>query len=162
MKKRQPLGLLVITFSVLAGCSANPSTQVATQVANRDLEAHFSPVRYAETPIDRKASITKAEWAGVPGTSILNNAPQVRADVLRSFKENCGLNEEQLSEVRVVKHFPPTFYEVWVFNDPLSQREDGKSGISIVLKQLPNNGGVDFSFHGGCHSKKPPVFYSTR
>jgi hypothetical protein len=41
-------------------------------------------------------------------------------------------------------------------------QKDKQSGVSVVMKQLPNGGGVDFKLSGECHSKEPPVFISTR
>lgn len=82
--------------------------------------------------------------------------------MLRGFKAKCGFEAAQLSETRQVKYTPPVFYEVWVFQDPLSERDDKKSALSLVLKQLPDNGGVNLSVHGACHSRKLPVFHFTK
>lgn len=162
MNHKPTLIALLLAAGLLAGCAGNPSANVAAQVANRDLEKEFSPVRFVTRPVGERSSLTTAEWAGTPGQSITAGATQVRADILQSLRQNCGLEEAQLVEVRVVRHRLPLFYEVWVFKDPKSLREDGTSGLSVVMKQLPDNGGVDFSIRGACHSPKPPMFYSTR
>lgn len=162
MNHKLSLSGLFLATALLAGCSGNPSATAGAQVANRDLEKEFSPVRFVTRAVGERTSLTTAEWAGTPGQSITAGAQQVRADILQALRQNCGLEESQLAEVRVVKHRAPLFYEVWVFKDPLSKRDDGMSGLSVVMKQLPDNGGVDFSIRGACHSSKPPVFYSTR
>ncbi len=54
-------------------------------------------------------------------------------------------------EVRVVEHKPPFYYEVWIFNDELSKRSDGTSGISLILT-FPPTGGTDINLIGNCHA----------
>lgn len=144
----------------LGGCAGHSGTTVVTQKVNRDLEIEFSPIRFITKENGNNGSITTAEWAGTPGQSITKNSAQVQADVFQSLKANCDLDQSQLAETRIVMHKPPTFYEVWVFNDPLSGRQDKQSALSVVLKQLPNDRGVDFSVHGACHTKGSPTFYS--
>ena len=152
--------LLLPAFIVLSGCVSNSSTIAAFKSANRDLALQFSPFRFVTKRSGDRGSITTTEWAGTPGQSITHQAPQVRSDVLESFKSNCGFEESQIIETRIVYHKPTRFYEVWVFDDPKSERKDKKSALSLVMIQLPNNGGVDFSVHGDCHSKKGSIFYS--
>jgi hypothetical protein len=131
----------------------------ATRSANESLAAQFAPIRYVLKATGKGGYVATAEWAGSPKQSILQNSAQVRSDVLSGFKKECGFSEAQLEQTRAVKYQYPIFYEVWVFKDPQSKRDDGLSGVSVILKQLPNGGGVDFSLQGDCHSKKSPVFY---
>ncbi|MDF2445976.1 MAG: hypothetical protein K0S46_1212 [Moraxellaceae bacterium] len=152
--KRIIHGLVAATaLAALAGCSGNPSAVVAAQASNRDMEKSFSPLRLVATSVDKRASQLTFEFAGTPAPSITANAGQLRGDIFRSLSSHCGFTESDLVETRVVRHRIPTFYEVWVFNDPQSERPDKRSGLSVVMKQLPNNGGVDFQVHGSCHTK---------
>lgn len=139
-------------------CGGMPFADVSLQAANQKLEKQFSPIRLVTSVGANQSGKATTEWAGTPGPSIVENAPLLKADVLGGFKSKCGLDAVQLSETRVVKYAVPVFYEVWVFDDPLSERDDKKTALSLVLRQRPGNGGVDFSFYGACHGKKMPLF----
>lgn len=151
--------ILMISATIFSGCTGNPTNNAALRSANQALENQFSPLRYVATPSDSGGSIANVEWAGVPGKSISELAPQVRRDIFGAIMKNCGLQSSALTETRIVKHDAPVFYEVWVFNDPLSKRTDNKSGLSVVMTQLPNGGGVNIRYYGDCHSKDAPVFH---
>ncbi|WP_417216982.1 hypothetical protein [Alcanivorax sp.] len=150
---------IILSSIIFPGCAVNPSSDAALRSANQALEDQFSPFRYMATPSDSGGSIAHVEWAGVPGQSISERAPQVRQDIFGAIMRNCDLQSSALAETRIVKHEVPTFYEVWVFNDPLSERTDKKSGLAVVMKQLPNGGGVDIQYYGDCHSKEAPAFH---
>ena len=52
------------------------------------------------------------------------------------INKQCGFEAKDLKEVRVVSHDEARGlgFEVWVFNDPLSQRDDKITAISVILK----------------------------
>ena len=150
---------IILSSMIFSGCAGNPASDAALRSANQALENQFSPLRYVSTPSDSGGSIANVEWAGVPGQSISERAPQVRQDIFGAIMRNCDLQSSALAETRIVKHEVPTFYEVWLFNDPLSERTDKKSGLAVVMKQLPNGGGVDIQYYGDCHSKEAPAFH---
>ncbi|MDQ6955730.1 MAG: hypothetical protein Q9M21_00895, partial [Mariprofundaceae bacterium] len=91
--------------------------------------------------------------------SISNNSAQLRSDIFRTIQKNCQLSEEDLKEIRIVSHNNPVFYEIWVFNDKLSKRKDKTSGLSVIMTQLANGGGVDMNFIGRCHAEEATTFY---
>ena len=153
---------LFVVFGILGIVAYAGAQDRGFQVTNEKLERDYAPIRLVTKPLGKDSNITTAEWAGTAGVSITSRSPQVRADVFRVLKERCGFEQEQLLETRIVSHKAPLFYEVWVFSDPLSGQKDKQSGVSVVMKQLPNGGGVDFKLSGECHSKEPPVFISTR
>lgn len=150
---------LIFSFMTLSGCAVNSTNNAALRSGNQALENQFSPFRYVAESSDDGGSVATVEWAGVPGKSISERAPSVRKDIFNAIVSNCDLHSSELDEVRIVKHDVPVFYEVWVFNDPLSERSDSKSGISVVMTQLPNNGGVDIRYYGDCHSKVAPAIH---
>ena len=51
-------------------------------------------------------------------------------------------------------------YEVWVFNDSLSQRDDKITAITVLLKPTPDIGGTDMDFRipADCHASKQTTF----
>ncbi len=152
--------LVVFGIIVIVGCVSTPGREY--QVTNEKLERDYAPIRLVTKPFGKDSYITTAEWAGTAGVSITSRAPQVRADVFNALKERCGFEQEQLLETRIVSHKAPLFYEVWVFHDAMSEQKEKQSGVSVIMKQLPNGGGVDFRLYGDCHSKESPVFISTR
>lgn len=153
------LACLAVALGLLAGCAGNPTAEHAIRSANRGLERDYAPLRMVATPTGKRSVAVSPQWAGTVAPSITTAASVVRDDVLQAFAAHCGFHAEQLAEVRVVWHRPPEFYEVWVFNDPQSGRKDGKSGVSVILRQLPNNGGVDYSLRGDCHSQPERVHH---
>lgn len=163
MKGTFIIPLSILSATLLSGCMlAGTPTTIAIQTLNADFKRQYDPIRLVERPLDKRSTITTAEWAGTPGVSITEYYPQVKADTFSALQENCGLTEEQLAEVRIVQYKPPVFNEVFVFNDEKSERKDKTTGISIVFKQLPNNGGVDILFYGSCHSKEMPSLITNR
>jgi len=153
------LSIVLFAAMFFSGCAGNQTSDTALRSANQTLENQFSPFRYVVTPSDGGRPVANVEWAGVPGKSLSELAPQVRRDIFGAIMKNCGLQSSALTETRIVKHDAPVFYEVWVFNDPLSKRTDNKSGLSVVMTQLPNGGGVNIRYYGDCHSKDAPVFH---
>lgn len=137
---------------IMIGCASTSSMQV--QRVNSDLVASKSPLRYVKDPNYKNGERYVMAFAGVKGTSATAQAKQVRSDVFKTIYQHCGFREKDLVETDIVEHKPPYFYEVWVFKDPKSKRDDKRSGLSVVLHQLPGNQGVDFTIRGQCHASK--------
>ena len=141
------LGILL----TLSGCANSFERQINMQ--NITLEQKQQPDRLYKTKSTDKADFYTMEWAGTKGESIALVSEQLYADILNVFKSHCGFSETDLLETRIVSYKLPTFYEVWVFKDALSERKDKTSAMSVIMTQLPNGGGVDMNFIGQCHSK---------
>jgi hypothetical protein len=124
---------------------------------NESLQESKSPVRYLRVKSD-SLEMYKAEWAGKPGKSIVFNSKILENDVAKLIEEHCGLKKSQLLETRIVSHNPPDFYEVWVYQDPLSKRDDKTSALAITFKDLGPNRGTDFNVNGNCHANAPMKF----
>lgn len=141
------LGILV----TLSGCAYTFERQMNAQ--NIHLEKTNQPHRLYKTKSTDKADYYTMEWAGTKGKSIALNSDLLYSDIFKTLKLNCGFDETDLLETRIVSYKLPIFYEVWVFNDSLSKREDKTSGMSIIMNQLLNGGGVDINIIGHCHSE---------
>jgi len=133
----------------LAGCSTSPAMNNRVQQFNAAQEAQYSPTRAELKELPGGVSnLEFGVWAGVPGESAANAAYRKR--IFDSFRTQCGFDESQLKEVRIVKHDPPIWYEVWVFNNPESQRPDNTSGLSVVMRFNPMTNITNTSFRGDC------------
>lgn len=155
------ISIYAFTIFFIFGCTGHSSLNSSIRIVNQSLENQFSPMRLV---IQKTGGgfVTKGEWAGRPGLSLVELAePILRSDLTRFIKEKCGFVESQLLERRIVRHENPIFYEVWIYDDPESERDDKKSGITVVMKQLPKGGGIDVVFPGDCHGKEMPISIAT-
>ncbi|PID48374.1 MAG: hypothetical protein CR967_00320 [Proteobacteria bacterium] len=159
MINKKTLSSLAILGFMINGCVNSFSNQMNVQ--NENLEKQYMPIRLYKTTSTNNADIYESDWAGEKGKSIALNSKLLYSDVLKAFKQGCGFEESDLVETRIVSHKIPVFYEVWVFKDAMSKRKDKTSGLSVVLTQLPNGGGVDIYFYGKCHSE-PMRFVFTK
>jgi len=148
----------MIAVGMFSASNAN-ALEGSIKVANSAAAESYKPGRLVLSESTDKTDIYTSQWAGKTGKTIALVSEQVLADVVAWVKRDCGFELSDLKETRIVAHEPPVFYEVWVFNDKKSKREDGTSALSVVLKQLPNAGGVDVNFYGQCHSEKAAKFY---
>ena len=154
--------LALLATSTLLGCArGNTTINNALSSTNKKFESEFSSVRYVTKPYGERSTISTLEWAGSPGESAADNATVLKQDILNDVFKACGHKANQLKETRIVQQSGRQSYEVWVFDDPLSERDDHTSALSIVMTQLPNDGGVDFRTLGVCHAKKPLKIEST-
>lgn len=145
---RYLVALLGISF--LFGCAGNPTAEAGVEMANESLHKEKSPLRADIKIFEDGGAVISKVWAGEEGSSIMEFADEtLKQDVWKLFKNKCGFNESDRKEVRVVEHKPPFFYEVWVFNDARSGRDDGTSGISLILR-VPSTGGTDMELVGVC------------
>lgn len=149
---KQSLLLGVITLLSACGTHGVDKAIRAANAQNHGLAAEYSPFRYKVTVNDQGSGVATTEWAGIPGESITAIAPAVKSDIENVIKRQCDFDPEDLIATRLVSAVEPYFYEVWEYRDDLSKREDKTSGLSVIIEQLPNNGGVDFNLIGNCHA----------
>lgn len=136
--------------ALLAGCSANAGLRAQVDRYNQAQEQHYSPFRavFREGP-GGSSSMEMGAWAGIAGVTAANAEFQQR--IFQAFQDQCGLARDQLREVRIVRHSPPTeWYEVWVFNDSSSRRWDKTSGLSVVMRFDPASNRSEVAFYGKC------------
>lgn len=147
--------LLLSTITLLSACGSHGVDKAirTANAQNRGLAAEYSPFRYKVTANEDGSGIATTDWAGTPGESITTMAPTVKSDINHVIKRQCDFDPEDLIATRLVSAIEPYFYEVWVYRDNQSQREDKTSGLSVIIEQLPNNGGVDFNLIGTCHAR---------
>lgn len=141
--------ILFLLVAFLSGCSFAPVMNDQVQEFNAAQEAKFEPTRARYTKLKGGAfSLEFGIWAGVPGETAANEV--YKRKILDGFKSQCGFEESALKEVRVVRHEAPIWYEVWVFNNPLSKRPDKTSGMSVVMNYNQSTNITNVSFHGSC------------
>jgi hypothetical protein len=140
-------GLLIL---ILGGCVSSTERQIMQQ--NEKLAENFAPTRMVSRGNPFTGIAITKRWAGTPGTSVVEGAEErLREDVWASFRKACGYTREDLRETRIVRHEPPLFYEVWVFEDPeASPRVDDRLGMSLILRRTPEQGGTDIRLKGDC------------
>ncbi|NOI65145.1 hypothetical protein [Vibrio sp. 99-8-1] len=145
--------LIIALFIILTtGCSGVSHQTVFSKV-NKNLMQDYNPFIYKLNSENDEFATYSAEAAGEVSQSIVFNSQVLAKDIFSYFQKLCSFTEDQLVETRLVSVDAPLFVEVWGFNDPKSEREDKRSYLSLVMKQLPNDGGVDFFSKGSCHSK---------
>ncbi len=151
MINKKTLSTLIALIFMLSGCGNSLSSQMDIQ--NENLAKEYMPTRLHKVTSTSNADMYESHWAGKEGRSIALNSKLLYSDVLKAFKQGCGFKKSDLIQTRIVSHEIPVFYEVWLFKDAKSKREDKTSGLSVVMKQLPNNGGTDINIYGQCHSE---------
>jgi len=131
------------------GCSVSPAMNEQVQQFNSEQEAKYAPTRmkFVEFP-GGASSLQTGVWAGEPGVTAAN--ARFQTGIFEKFKTQCGFDQSQLKEVRVVKYEPPLWYEVWVFNNPDSLRPDKTTGLSVVMRFDPVTNITNTSFYGNC------------
>lgn len=137
------------TLSLLIGCSSNGNSSINRM--NTSFEQSQSAYRLLPE-VSAGKTVYKLSPAGKSGSSITNNDELVKHDVLMAIDKKCGFSADKLSETRIVEHAGMSFYEVWVFQDDASQFDSKTSALSVVMEQLPNNGGVNISVKGNCQT----------
>lgn len=136
---------------IFVGCGSGLNPQINS--LNNSLEKKHAPDRYYKTKSTKHADTYTNEWTGEKGKSVAFTSKVVTADVFKLIKKHCGLKKSDLIETRIVSYKDPTYYEVWVFKDSLSERKDKTSALTVILTQYSNTSGVDIAINGQCHSK---------
>ena len=154
-------GILALVCVLFVGC-ASSSSQKAIDIANKDLLNSFNPYILVKTDETKYVIIYKSMPAGDVRPSLAPIGSALFVDVLKQINRVCSFKSTDLKETRVVYFDDKTSfsYEVWVFNDPLSQRDDKITAISVILKATPNIGGTDINckIPKDCHDEKPMTF----
>ena len=154
-------GILALACVLLAGC-ASSSNERAISIANKDLLNSFNPYILAKTNETKDAVTYQSMPAGDVWPSLAPIGSALVVDVFKEINKACNFKYSDLKETRMVYFDDKTSfsYEVWVFNDPLSQREDKITAISVILKATPNIGGTDINYKipKDCHDEKPMIF----
>ncbi|MGE4542955.1 MAG: hypothetical protein AB7D06_02485 [Pedobacter sp.] len=136
-----------LTVFALSGCSTTSDLKKYVEEINAEQEAKYSPIRTKFTDHgDGKTSMEFPVWAGTVGESAFHD--QFKDTIFEAFSSNCGFEKDSLKEFRIVKHDPPVWYEVWVFNDPNSKRLDKTSGISVVVRHNTETNYTKAYFYG--------------
>lgn len=146
---------------LLAGC-ASSSNERAISIANKDLLNSFNSYILAKTNETKDAVTYQSMPAGDVRPSLAPIGSALFVDVLKQINRVCNFKSADLKETRVVYFDDKTSfsYEVWVFNDPLSQRDDKTTAITVLLKPTPEIGGTDMDFRipENCHAPKQTIF----
>ena len=154
-------GILALACVLLAGC-ASSSNERAISIANKDLLNSFNPYILVKTDETKYVIIYQSMPAGDVRPSLAPIGSALFVDVLKQINRVCSFKSTDLKETRVVYFDDKTSfsYEVWVFNDPLSQRDDKITAITVLLKPTPDIGGTDMDFRipADCHAPKQTTF----
>lgn len=146
---------------LLAGC-ASSSSQRAIDIANKDLLNSFNPYILVKTDETKYVIIYQSMPAGDVRPSLAPIGSALFVDVLKQINRVCSFKSTDLKETRMVYFDDKTSfsYEVWVFNDPLSGRDDKITAITVLLKPTPDIGGTDMDFRipADCHAPKQTTF----
>lgn len=147
-----------IVTLLLVGCS-NSLTHTITK-SNENFELEKSPYRYVLSQEEVTHTSYTLEPTGVVGETIAKHSEVLLTDIYAGFKSECSFDKSDLVSVNIVKHDAPLFYEVWTFDDSLSERNDKRSSMSVILTAYPNGGGTDITFVGNCHAKPTKLVFS--
>lgn len=153
--KKLIIGVISI-WILFSGCVN--SLEKTINSSNKSLNKNNQPYTYVKTKSTNKANFYNEVWIGSKGNSITNNSPVLKNDVFKGFSNNCGLEKNNLKEIRVVFHDHPYYKEVWIFNDSKSKRKDKTSAMTVLLKAIPN-GGVDMNLIGQCHQEPKQIIF---
>ena len=153
-------GILALACVLLAGCAS--SSQMIVDMANRDNLVNFPAHKLVKVKETSQAEVYQEMPNGEIAPSFTPLGSVLGNDVMLDINKHCGFEAKDLKEIRVVLHdeVRGLGFEVWVFNDPLSQRDDKITAISVILKATPNIGGTDINYKipKDCHDEKPMIF----
>ena len=146
---------------LFVGC-ASSSNERAISIANKDLLNSFNPYILVKTDETKYVIIYQSMPAGDVRPSLAPIGSALVVDVFKEINKVCNFKYSDLKETRMVYFDDKTSfsYEVWVFNDPLSQRDDKITAITVLLKPTPEIGGTDMDFRipENCHAPKQTIF----
>ena len=154
-------GILALACVLFVGC-ASSSSQRAIDIANKDLLNSFNPYILVKTDETKYVIIYQSMPAGDVRPSLAPIGSALVVDVFKEINKVCNFKYSDLKETRMVYFDDKTSfsYEVWVFNDPLSERDDKITAITVLLKPTPDIGGTDMDFRipENCHAPKQTTF----
>ena len=153
-------GILALTCVLLAGCAS--SNQRIIDQANKNNLENFYAYKLVKVKETSQAEVYQEMPNGEIAPSFAPLGSVLGNDVMLGINKQCGFEAKDLKEVRVVSHDEARGFgfEVWVFNDPLSQRDDKITAITVLLKPTPDIGGTDMDFRipADCHAPKQTTF----
>jgi putative lipoprotein len=155
-------GILALACVLLAGCvlkGENSSQRIIDKI-NSDGLKNYSPYKLVEI---YKGS---NRYEDMPNGEIILSykllETEMGAGIMSGITDLCGFRAKNLREIRSVINDTSKGYmfDVWVFNDPLSRRDDKITSISVILLANPIIGGTDIWFYApkGCHDEKSLIF----
>jgi putative lipoprotein len=131
-------------------------------MANRDNLVNFPAHKLVKVKETSQAEVYQEMPNGEIAPSFAPLGSVLGNDVMLGINKQCGFEVKDLKEVRVVSHDEARGlgFEVWVFNDPLSGRDDKITAITVLLKPTPDIGGTDMDFRipADCHAPKQTTF----
>ena len=132
-------GILSLACVLFVGC-ASSSSQRAIDIANKDLLNSFNPYILVKTDETKYVIIYQSMPAGDVRPSLAPIGSALVVDVFKEINKVCNFKYSDLKETRMVYFDDKTSfsYEVWVFNDPLSGRDDKITAITVLLKPTPD------------------------
>ena len=152
--------ILALACVLLAGCASR--SQRIVDIANRDNLVNFPAHKLVKVKETSQAEVYQEMPNGEIAPSFAPLGSVLGNDVMLDINKQCGFEAKDLKEIRVVLHdeVRGLGFEVWVFNDPLSQREDKTTAITVLLKPTPDIGGTDMDFRipADCHAPKQTTF----
>ena len=153
-------GILALACVLFVGCAS--SNQWIIDQANKNNLENFYAYKLVKIKETSQAEVYQEMPNGELAPSFAPLGSVLGNDVMLGINKQCGFEAKDLKEVRVVSHDDKTSfsYEVWVFNDPLSGRDDKITAITVLLKPTPDIGGTDMDFRipADCHAPKQTTF----
>ena len=153
-------GILALACVLFVGCAS--SSQRIIDQANKNNLVNFPAHKLGKVKETSQAEVYQEMPNGEIAPSFTPLGSVLGNDVMLDINKHCGFEAKDLKEIRVVLHdeVRGLGFEVWVFNDPLSQRDDKITAISVILKATPNIGGTDINYKipKDCHDEKPMIF----
>ena len=153
-------GILALACVLFVGCAS--SNQRIIDQANKNNLENFYAYKLVKIKETSKAEVYQEMPNGEISPSFAPLGSVLGNDVMLGINKQCGFEPKDLKEVRVVSHDEARGFgfEVWVFNDPLSQRDDKITAITVLLKPTPDIGGTDMDFRipADCHAPKQTTF----
>ncbi|RMH13701.1 MAG: hypothetical protein D6698_13650 [Gammaproteobacteria bacterium] len=150
--------LSLVTMMMVMGCATPP----IDKALNEGMAKRHAPLRYVldDSRSNAGTRFFREAWAGEPGESHVNE--RYRKMALDRINRYCDLPPSAFIEARTVSFSETYIEEVWVFRDPLSKREDGLSGQTVMFRYDPETNRTDVSFSGACHTAAETTFSFAR
>ena len=153
-------GILALACVLFVGCAS--SNQWIIDQANKNNLENFYAYKLVKIKETSQAEVYQEMPNGELAPSFAPLGSVLGNDVMLGINKQCGFEAKDLKEVRVVSHDEARGlgFEVWVFNDPLSQRDNKTTAITVLLKPTPEIGGTDMDFRipENCHAPKQTIF----
>ena len=152
--------IIALACVLFVGCAS--SRQRIIDQANKNNLENFYAYKLVKVKETSQAEIYQEMPNGEIAPSFAPLGSVLGNDVMLGINKQCGFEAKDLKEIRVVLHdeVRGLGFEVWVFNDPLSERDNKTTAITVLLKPTPEIGGTDMDFRipENCHAPKQTIF----